>query len=1086
VAKELGDLIVRLSLDSSRFENSLEKFEAQMTKVLASCMSAATGLTSFKKVTEKLKVSADTLSERLNLQKERVSELERAYEASKTAKGADAEETKKLAAKLEEARQKLTQTEQALKLVNEQIKLNKNGFYQFGVNLENVGAKLQSVGKKISETGTQLTTKVTAPVIALGTACITTFTGFDDSMKQVQATMGLVAGSSVEADKSIAMLSATAKEMGATTKYTASDAADALNYLAMAGYTAEQACEALPDVLNLAQSGGLDLAYASDLATDAMSALGLQMSDLGTFSDQLAVAAQKSNTNVGQLGEAILTVGGTAKNLAGGTVELATGLGILADNGIKGAEGGTALRNVILSLTAPTDQAAKRMKKLGLNVYDAQGDMRPMNDILNDLNGVMGDMSQKQKTNLLNTLFNKTDLKAVNALLANSGARFDELSGYIENSDGAAAQMAATMESGIGGAFRELQSAVEGVAIAFGERLAPYIKLAAEKITELANRFAMLSPKTQDMIIKIAAIAAAVGPALLVFGKLTTGVGSLMKVFGPLFKILGGAKNATGALSIAFKALTGPVGIIAAVIGVVIAVMMRLYKTNSAFRDKINGIWAQITAAFQKVQVVFGAVLAKMKGYLAPVKAAMDKLWQSVESLVLKLMPVFEAVAVVIGAVLAVVVALAAGIMDMIAPLVQALIQATDFIIVLVSAIVSLFSGDWNGFVTAISAAWEALKASLLAIWDAVCNLFFTFWTTLCGIADAFGLNLNQFFTDLWTGIQTAATTAWTAFTTWLSGVWTGISTTATTAWNSVCSSISSAVESGKEGIATAWSNVTTAVSDAWTAIQTTASTAWASVCTSVASAVENGKASISTAWTAISTAVEGVWTSVKTAAGTAWSGIGSAVGTAVTTAQTGIVSAWTAVKSAVQTVWDGVLGILKSPIEAASTWLSEKVEWLKGLFGFKWKLPEFKLPTIEVTWNEVGWGIKIPSLSLNWNALGGIFDQPTIFATAGAGLQGVGEAGAEAILPLDTLWQEMSERLKAGIREVMRDMNRSKDSTGQDASVLSALLAYLKQNGQKNPDISVTQNIYADETSYVGQQMEAARQLRQLARGLA
>jgi TP901 family phage tail tape measure protein len=128
-----------------------------------------------------------------------------------------------------------------------------------------------------------------------------------------------------------------------------------------------------------------------------MSALGLQMSDLGTFSDQLAVAAQKSNTNVGQLGEAILTVGGTAKNLAGGTVELATSLGILADKGIKGAEGGTALRNVILSLTAPTDQAAKRMKKLGLNVYDAQGDMRPMNDILNDLNGVMGDMSQKQK-----------------------------------------------------------------------------------------------------------------------------------------------------------------------------------------------------------------------------------------------------------------------------------------------------------------------------------------------------------------------------------------------------------------------------------------------------------------------------------------------------------------------------------------------------------------------------------------------------------------------------------------------------------------------------------------------------------------
>ena len=272
-----------------------------------------------------------------------------------------------------------------------------------------------------------------------------------------------------------------------------------------------------------------------------------------------------------------------------------------------------------------------------------------------------------------------------------------------------------------------------------------------------------------------------------------------------------------------------------------------------------------------------------------------------------------------------------------------------------------------------------------------------------------------------------------------------------------------------------------------WTdCCEETTPAAWASVCTSVSSAVENGETSISAAWTAISTAVEGVWTSVKTAAGTAWSGIGSAVGSAVTTAQTGIVNAWTAVKGAVQTVWDGVLGILKSPIEAASTWLSEKVEWLKGLFSFQWKLPEFKLPTIEVTWNEVGWGIKIPSLSLKWNALGGIFDQPTIFATAGAGLQGVGEAGAEAILPLDTLWQEMSERLKAGMREVMLDMNRQKDTNGQDATVLTALLAYLRQNGQKNPDITVTQNIYAEETSYVGQQMEAVRQLRQLARGLA
>ncbi len=551
MGKELGDLIVRLSLDSAKFDDGLKRLETQMTKVQGQFKSSTTGITDFGKVTEKLQGSANTLTQRLAAQKQQVAQLEKAYQESVRAKGADAEETQKLAQKLEQAKAKVEQTEKALAAVNQQIKLNQNGWYQLGMNLDGVGAKLQEVGKKISTVGSSMTKKVTLPVVALGTACVKTFTDFDDSMRLVQATM-------VASDEDLARLTATAKEMGATTRFTASESAQALNYLALAGYDADQAIEALPKVLNLAAAGGLDLAYASDLVTDSMSALGLEMNELTGFTDQMAKTSQKSNTNIAQLGEAILTVGGTAKVLKGGTVELNAALGILANNGMKGAEGGTKLRNMILSLTAPTEKSAKIMQDLGLKVFDTEGKMRPLNEVFKDLDGILATMNDEDKTNVLNEIFNKTDLKAAQAMLAGCGEEFDNLAGFIGNCDGAASQMAATMEGGIGGSFRSMKSAVEGLAIAFGERLAPYIKKAADKITEITRKFTQMNPKTQDTIIKILALAAAVGPVLVVVGKMTSGIGSFMRVLAPLCKLLGGAQVSTGLLGSAFAALAIP------------------------------------------------------------------------------------------------------------------------------------------------------------------------------------------------------------------------------------------------------------------------------------------------------------------------------------------------------------------------------------------------------------------------------------------------------------------------------------------------------------------------------------------------
>ncbi len=286
----------------------------------------------------------------------------------------------------------------------------------------------------IASTGIKATTAVlgaaATAVTAVGAASIKVGSEFQSSMSQVAATMGITAQTIAEdGTKPFEILQEAAKQAGESTQFSASEAAEALNYLALAGYDAGTAAEVLPSVLNLAAAGGLDLAYASDLATDAMSALGIAASNenLTSFGDQMAVTAQKSNTSVAQLGEAILTVGATAKNLAGGTTELNTALGILADSGIKGAEGGTHLRNVLLSLQSPTDDAAAALEQYTKGVYDAKGNMRPLNDILGELNTSLADMTQQEKTQVINSIFNKTDLAAAQVLLAGCASSVDEL-----------------------------------------------------------------------------------------------------------------------------------------------------------------------------------------------------------------------------------------------------------------------------------------------------------------------------------------------------------------------------------------------------------------------------------------------------------------------------------------------------------------------------------------------------------------------------------------------------------------------------------------------------------------------------------
>lgn len=324
----------------------------------------------------------------------------------------------------------------------------------------------------------------TAKLAELGKSAVSVGMNFESGMAQVMATMGVTKDTVQDGVNSYELLKQAAADAGASTTFSATEAAGALNYLALAGYSAAQAADALPAVLDLAAAGGMNLQYASDLATDAMAALGIEANkdNLTHFGDQLAKTASRANASVSQLGEAILTVGGTANQLAGDTDELNAVLGVLANRGIKGAEGGTHLRNMILSLSAPTSTAAAKLAELGVSAKDADGKLRPLNEVFADL------AKSGATVEDLNEIFNKTDLSSAQAMMAGCGEEFDNLISEIKDCNDAMEQMAKTMNDTLEGDMKSLSSKAESLGIAIYDSLnAPLRDLAQTGISYLSQ-----------------------------------------------------------------------------------------------------------------------------------------------------------------------------------------------------------------------------------------------------------------------------------------------------------------------------------------------------------------------------------------------------------------------------------------------------------------------------------------------------------------------------------------------------------------------------------------------------------------------
>jgi len=352
--------------------------------------------------------------------------------------------------------------------------------------------------KSAMDVGIKAVAGATAAVGAFAATSVSTGMDFDKSMSQVAATMGLnmeeMKTQIGSVDTAYGQFSGNLREyaqyMGANTAFSAKQAADALNYMALAGYDVQESMTMLPNVLNLAAAGDMDLARASDMVTDAQTALGIEMENMPQLIDEMAKAASTGNTSVAQLGEAYLTVGGLAQELNGGFITLADGtqapvsgiqemtiaMTAMANAGIKGSEAGTHMRNMIMKLSGPTSDGTKALESMGITVFDTEGKMRSLADIFTDLNGALGEMTQEQKIQTISDLFNARDLASAEALLGAIGEDWDEIGASILDAEGAAQKMADTQLDNLAGDITLFQSALEGTQIALSDKLTPALR----------------------------------------------------------------------------------------------------------------------------------------------------------------------------------------------------------------------------------------------------------------------------------------------------------------------------------------------------------------------------------------------------------------------------------------------------------------------------------------------------------------------------------------------------------------------------------------------------------------------------------
>lgn len=1103
-AEQLASTIQELSGELTENRGTLDAAE-KAARALSETMDDAGG-------------EAETLRSTISKQEDTLQQLKQRYVDVATEQGETSDEARELArqiqdlsSELHENKTKLSDAEYAadkldnsLEEVESSAKKADDGFTMFKATLANLAA--DAIMRAVD--GIK---NLVGNVIELGQ-------NFTSTMSEVSAISGAT-GEDFE------KLEACAREYGATTVFSASNAAEALKYMSLAGWDADQSTSALGGVLNLAAASGMELGAASDMVTDYLSAFAMEAGDAAYFADLLSYAQSHSNTTAEALGEAYKNCAANL-NAAGQDVETVTSLlEGMANQGYKGSEAGTAMAAIMRDITNGMKDGAIKIGETSVAVMDAQGNFRDLTDILTEVEAATNGMGDAERAVALSSTFTADSTKGLNLIL-NEG--MDNIAGYEEElrgASGSAEEMANIMNDNLSGDVAAMNSAFEELGLKIYDALESKLRAGVQFITNgVIPAIEWLGGHIPEVTIAVSGLGAVI--AAMNWGTISS---KIAMVKGALVKLAA----ALGGVSL-------PAIAIIAVITAVALAFTNLWKNNEEFRNKITAIWDGIKAKFDEFGQGIVDRLNALGFEFEDITEVMKAVWDGFCEV---LAPIFEGVFQQISNILNEALDILTGLFDIFAGIftgdwdmvwqgVQEVFGAVwDFVVATFenwistftsladtvlgwfgtdwetvwtnvktffsdtwnaissffsgiltgiktfftdtwNAIVSFFSGILSGIYSSVTGTMTEIHDTFTNIWDSITGFLSGAWETIKNIVTvgimavkeiisaAFQIitlpfrfiweNCKDTVLSIWETIKSVIgekidavkekiTTVTTAISNVASAAWNAISSTASSLWEGIKGTIGSKIDAAKEKVSTATSAITSVASSAWSSVSSTASSLWNTISSTVSSKISAASSAVSSATSTITSVASSAWSSVSSTASSQWESIRSTISSKLSSAKSTVSSLMSGItstmssglSSALSTVsgkFSSIYSTISSKMSAARDAVGNAISALKSKFNFSWSLPHLKLPHVSISGSFSINPPSVPHFGISWYKDGGILTRPTIFGAAGNNLLAGGEAGAEAVVPLATLW----DKLETMITSVFNTASTTGGSSGE------------------------------------------------------
>lgn len=791
MAGGIKGITVKIGGDTTELGRSLKEATTQ-SKSLQSELKGVNSLLKFDPGNVTL------LKQKADLLKKSIEETKKKQEAlNEVLRKVDSGEIEMTEEEYRNLQREIALTDQKLKTLTDQQKefgsVGAQKIAQVGEKMKDIGGKVEGVGKKFLP--------VTTAIGGIGAVAIKTTADFDASMSNVSAISGAT-GKDLEA------LRSKAREMGAQTKFSASESADAMSYMAMAGWKTNDMLDGIAGVMDLASASGEDLSKTSDILTDGLTAFGLSAKDSGRMADVMASASSNANTNVSLLGESYKYCASTAGAMGYSLEDITESLGLMANAGVKGSMAGTSLKTAMINLAKPTNAMQQAMDKYGISITKSDGSMKSWNEVVDNLRSSLGGLSESEKTSAVATIFGKEATAGMLSVINAGPKDVEKLNTAIKNSSGCAKEMADTMNNNLSGQLTILKSQLEELAISFGEMLMPMIRGVVSAIQGFVDKLNSMSQGQRQVILVILAVVASIGPLLIAIAKVIGAVGTIMtwapRIVTAVNGIIAGAKALWAVL------MANPIVLIVGLIAGLVAGLIYAYNHCEKFREIVNN-------AFNAVkEVVSNVVSALVTFFTETIPNAFTTLKSNVSSIL--------------------------------------------------NSIKTVFVTIWDGIKTVVSTAVNAIKTILMVGFAIIMNILVPIINGYLTLFKTVFNAIKSVVTTVWNAIKRATTTAWNGIKNAITPIVNGIKTTITTVFNAIKSVVTKVSNAIKSVITTAWNGIKSVTSTVWNAIKTAVSTPINAVKSTVSSVVKSIKSTVSSAWNGIKSATTSAWKSIKSA----------------------------------------------------------------------------------------------------------------------------------------------------------------------------------------------------------------------------